>query len=190
MSKRKTFFIFSVVLIIGISTTTLNARATNPGHFDMKYIDTDDDDIDDTLSLYIIHGVTDPDKHYINHIVIQVGDVVDDHDFIITGTTEVDETYTYQETYNINWFEFTFNATRGNAPDTGDAPIGDAILVTVTCNLEGIFQKFLKLYPTPGGHEYGFNSVIVPVLIATIIVATLLLLPKLLIKDKKVLVTK
>lgn len=180
MSKRKLFFIFAVVLLIGISTTTLNAKATNPEHFDLKY-----DDATSTLSLYIIHGVTDPDKHYINHIVIQVGDVVDEHDFIIAGSMVTEAIYTSQETYNINWYEFTFPATRGDSAATGDA-----ILITATCNLGGSYQRFLMLYPTPKGHEYGFNSVPVPVLVATIIVVILLLLPKLLIKNKEVLVTK
>jgi len=46
------------------------------------------------------------------------------------------------------------------------------------------------LYPVPTVHEYGFKDVPVPVLIATIIVAILLLLPKLLIKNKEVLVSK
>lgn len=180
MSKRKTFFIFSVVLIIGICTSTLNAKAANPEHIDLNY-----DDATSTLSVYIIHGATDPDKHYINHIIVQVGVIEDEHDFIITGITVADETYSSQDHYNINWYEFTFPATRGD-----DAATGDAILVTATCNLGGIYQYFLTLYPVPLGHEYGFKDVPVPVLIATIIVAILLLLPKLLIKNKEVLVSK
>ncbi len=97
MSKKKTFFIFSLVLIIGICTTTLNAKASNPEHIDLYY-----DDTTSTLSVYIIHGATDPDKHYINHIIIQVGDVVNEHDFIITGTTVADATYSIQDHYDIN----------------------------------------------------------------------------------------
>ena len=181
MSKRKTFFIFSVVLIIGICTSTLNAKAANPEHFDLNY-----DDATSTLSVYIIHGATYTDKHYINHIIIQVGEIVDEHNFTISDDTIVAEaTYTSQYHYNINHYEFTFPATRGD-----DDATGDAILVTATCNLGGIYQYFLTLYPVPLEHEYGFKDVPVPVLIATIIVTILLLLPKLLIKNKEVLVSK
>jgi len=182
MTKRKTFFTFLVVLIIGIGITTLNAKATNPEHFDLQY-----DDATQTLSVYIMHGVTYPDEHYINHITVQVGSIIGDEEhFIISNDTIVAEaTYTSQPHYNIPHYEFTFLATRGETAATGDA-----ILVSATCNLGGSYKYWRTLYPVPLEHEYGFKDVPVPVIVSTIIVAILLLLQKLLIKNKEVLVTK
>ena len=181
MTKRKTFLIFAVVLIIRISTTTLNAKATNPEHFDIKYYDATS-----TLSLYIMHGVTYPEEHYIDHITVQVGSIIDEHHFIISDDTIVAEaTYTSQPHYNIPHYEFIFSATRGETAATGDA-----ILVSATCNLGGSYQYWRTLYPVPLGHEYSFKDVPVPVIVSTIFVAILLLLPKLLIRNKEVLVTK
>jgi len=148
---------------------TLNAKATNPEHIDLSY-----DHENKVLSVYIIHGVSYPEEHYVNSVEVQVN-----------GATVLTETYDIQEHYNIIHFLYDVDAEY-----TPDVTSGDTIRVIVRCNLDGIYYEDEHLYKTPKGHEYGFNTVPVPVLISTLIVVLILLLPKLLIKDKEKLVNK
>lgn len=173
MSKKKFIFLSSIFLIIiGITSTTLNANATNPEHIDLLYDkDPDTGDYTGHLSIYIIHGVTHEDKHYVDSLIITVN-----------GTTVVDWTFTSQETYNILHWDYTF---------ADPIPVdGDLIHVIVTCNFGGYYDKELLLGYRRPGHELGFASTIPPVLVSTILVIIILLLPKILIKNKEILVTK
>lgn len=62
MSKKKLIFLLSIFLIfIGMASTTLNAKATNPEHLDILY-----DQDTDHLSLFVVHGVTHEEFHYIS----------------------------------------------------------------------------------------------------------------------------
>ena len=163
MSKKKIIFLFSIFLIIiGITSSTLNAKATNPEHLDLLL-----DDDTGYMSIYVVHGVTNEDEHYVDSLLITVN-----------GTTVVDRTFTSQETYNILHFEHTFD------PIPVD---GDIIYVKVTCNFGGEFDEELILGYKRPGHEEEFSSVIPPVVVSTIIVIIILLLPKILIKDKEII---
>jgi hypothetical protein len=165
MSKKKFIFLFSIFLIIiGITSTTLNAKATNPEHLDLLY-----DEETGYLSIYVVHGVTHEDEHYVDSLLITVN-----------GTTAVDWTFTSQETYNILHFDHTF---ADPIPATHDI-----IFVQVTCNFGGEFHEELILGYRRPGHEEAFSSVIPPVVVSTILVIIILLLPKILIKDKEILV--
>ena len=164
MAKTKFILIISLFLIIGITSTVLNAEATNPEHFDLKYYE--DDDI---LSIYIVHGVTDPSKHYVNYIEIRVNDI-----------TVVTDTFTSQETYNINHFEYSVIAEWGD-----DDLTGDTIKVIATCNLGGYFEKNLYLFPTPPGHEFEFVTVVPAFIVGTLIASVFAVLPILLMKKNR-----
>ena len=178
MAKTKFILIISLFLIIGITSTVLNAEATNPEHFDLKYYE--DDDI---LSIYIVHGVTDPTKHYVNYIEVQVGklDETDPHHpTLINGTIVVTDTFTSQETYNINHFNYSVIAEGGdNSSD------GDTIHVIATCNLGGYFEKNLYLFPTPAGHEFAFVTVVPAFIVGTLIASVFAVLPILLMKKNR-----
>ncbi|NVM45960.1 MAG: hypothetical protein HWN79_13670 [Candidatus Lokiarchaeota archaeon] len=67
MSKKKLFYIFSVFLLLGMTTSVLNARAHAPINIDMEY------DVDaQHLSVIYTHGVSDPTEHYIESIEVWV----------------------------------------------------------------------------------------------------------------------
>ena len=161
---------FGILMIIGITSLTANAKATNPEHIDLEYYDDTD-----TLSIYIVHGVTYPDEHYINYIEIQVINGSD----VVTQT--LNETFTSQETYNINHYTYSpIFANRGANSSTGDK-----ILVIATCNMGGIFSKYEYLYPRPAGHEFPFVSVVPAFIIGSIIASVFALLPIILMKKNR-----
>ena len=164
MAKTKFILIISLFLIIGITSTVLNAEATNPEHFDLKYYE--DDHI---LSIYIVHGVTDPSKHYVNYTEIRVNDI-----------TVVTATFTSQETYNINHFNYSVIAEWGD-----NSTAGDTIYVNATCNLGGYYEKYLYLFPTPKGHEFAFVTVVPAFIVGTLIASVFAILPILLMKKNR-----
>ena len=169
MTKNKFIYLISIFLIIGIISTAVNAKATNPEHFNIDYdYDTD------TLEIYIVHGVTYPDEHYVNYIEIQ----------IINGsqvvTQTVTDTFTEQETYNINFYSYTVVAEWGD-----DSSTGDKIRVIATCNLGGYFEKTLPLFPRPATHEFAFVSVVPAFILGTLIASAFAVLPILLMKKHR-----
>ena len=172
MSKKKFIYILSILLMVGIISISSNAKATNPEHLDLLYFkDPDTGDYTGNFSIYVIHGVTHEDEHYVDSLIITVN-----------GTTVVDWTFTSQETYNILHWDYTF---------AEPIPVdGDLIHVIVTCNFGGTYDKELLLGHRNPGHELGFASTLPPVIVSTILVIIILLLPKLLIKNKEILVTK
>ena len=167
MSKKKFIILSSIFLIIiGIASTTLNANATNPEHLDLLY-----DEETGYISIYMIHGVTDEDKHYVDELNITVN-----------GSLVVNDKFTSQETYNILHWDYTF---------TDPIPTdGDLIHVIITCNFGGYYDKELLLGYRNPGHELGFATTLPPVIVSTILVIIILLLPKILIRDKEKLVTQ
>lgn len=167
MNKKKFLGVLSILLLIGITSTALSASATNPEHLDLDYdFGTND------LSIYFIHGVTYTDKHYVNNIEVYLT-------HLNVTTLEASESFTSQETYNIVHLMYNFVAVEGENSSTGDD-----ILVIITCNLGGIFQKYLHLYPTPAGHEFEFSSV-VPAFIAGAFIASIFALLPMLIKENR-----
>lgn len=169
MTKNKFIYLISIFLVIGIISTAVNAKATNPEHFNLDYdFDTD------TLEIFIVHGVTYPDEHYVNYIEIEV----------INGsqvvTQTVTDSFTNQETYNINFYSYNVVAEWGD-----DSSTGDTIRVIATCNLEGYFEKNLYLFPTPKGHEFPFVSVIPAFIVGTLLAAVFAVLPILLMKKNR-----
>lgn len=170
MTNKKYLFFIGLVMIIGITSLTANAKATNPEHFDLEYYPSTT-----TLSIYIIHGVTYPDEHYVNFIDIQVinpSDVVTQH---------FNVTFDHQDTYNINHYEYD-NVT---ATEGADSSTGDKILVTATCNLGGIYSKYEYLHPTPPGHEFAFASVVPAFIIGAMIAGIFALLPIIIMKKNR-----
>jgi hypothetical protein len=152
--------------MVGIISIASNAKATNPEHLDLLY-----DEETGHISIYAIHGVTDETKHYVDSLII-----------LVNGTTVVDWTFTSQESYNILHWDYYFAD-----PVPTD---GDTIHIFLTCNFGGTYDKALILGHRNPGHELGFASTLPPVIVSTILVIIILLLPKLLIKNKEILVTK
>ena len=169
MTNKKYIFFLGLVMIIGITSLTTNAKATNPEHIDLEYNSSTN-----SLSIYIVHGVTYPDEHYLNYLEIQV---INGSDAV---TQTVNDTFTSQETYNINHFEYTVFANEGANSSTGDR-----ILVVTTCNLGGIYSQYLYLYPTRPGHEFAFASVVPAFIAGALIAGTFALLPIIIMKKNR-----
>ena len=77
MSKKKIFYILSVLFLLGITMSALNARAHAPINIDIEYdVDTE------ILSVIYTHGVSDPTEHYIESIEVWVNvtQIWEDHE--------------------------------------------------------------------------------------------------------------
>lgn len=167
MSKKKFIYILSILLMVGIISIASNAKATNPEHLDLLY-----DEEAGHISIYAIHGVTDETKHFVDSLIIRVN-----------GTLVSSQTFTSQESYNILHWDYYFAD-----PVPTD---GDTIHIFLTCYpFGGTYDKELILGHRNPGHELGFATTLPPVIVSTILVIIILLLPKLLIRDKEILVTK
>ncbi|MHA2006739.1 MAG: hypothetical protein ACXABO_04330 [Promethearchaeota archaeon] len=178
MGNKKFLYILGIFLIIGMTSFTINAKATNPEHLDLEY-----DDATQTFSIYVYHGVTDPDVHYINYLEVQKGTLNDTdshHLSLINGTIVASESFTSQDDFNINHHTYVFAATRGD-----DKLTGDALQVTVTCNFGGVYTEFEYLFPRPAGHEFAFVTVVPAFIIGSLISLIFATLPLLIKKNRK-----
>ena len=68
-NKKKTVWplLISLIIIAGIFSSSINASAHAPNYVDIKYFDQDE-----VLSIYITHGVSDYDYHYVDQVIIDL----------------------------------------------------------------------------------------------------------------------
>ncbi|MHA2036351.1 MAG: hypothetical protein ACW972_04050 [Promethearchaeota archaeon] len=152
MSIKKLLVMLSFFLVMGIAFTTMNANAHKPMHLDFNY-----DSDADTLKVTVIHGVTDPTFHYVSFIEITVN-----HSTVHT------QAYTSQPTTNIFTYEYTGIAAGFNA----------TVEVIATCNIEGVYSDHFNVDWGVFEHKGSFSSVVAPTVISTLLVAFIVLLPK------------
>jgi hypothetical protein len=157
MSRKKLIGLLSIFLVMGIAFTTINVKAHNPMHLDFLY-DADND----ILWVTVIHGVTDPNYHYVKSIEIQVND-----------TTFTTEFYSSQPTRNI----FTYNFS------SIVLTVDDDVKAIAICSLHGSYTGHViwSYWEDKGS----FSSVIGPTLISTLIVAGIVIIPGISQKLKK-----
>ncbi|MFW9894993.1 MAG: hypothetical protein ACFFD7_04235 [Candidatus Thorarchaeota archaeon] len=157
MANKRLILVLSIIFLTGLSLTTINSYAHSPMHMEIEF-----DDVENHLYLSIIHGVTDPDYHYIKTITINVTDHLTENSTISIFT------YTSQPSRNIFSYEYSGIIAQEN----------DIIEVTATCSLEGDYVKKIIIghgYPEPKG---SFSSVVLPTLISTFIVMSIIFLPR------------
>jgi len=157
MSIKKLIGILSIFLVMGIAFTTINVKAHNPMHLDFLY-DADND----ILKITIIHGVTDPNYHYVKSIEIQVND-----------STITTENYSSQPTRNIFTYEFPGIVLT----------VDDDVKAIAICSLHGSYTAHIiwSFWEDKGS----FSSVIGPTLISTLLVAGIVIIPGISQKLKK-----
>jgi hypothetical protein len=159
MSKKSLIYILSIFLLIGITFTTQNTKAHRPIHLNLSY-----DQTDDIFTISFIHGVTDPNYHYVASVTINVTD------HITLNSTVSIYYYTSQPTTNI----FTYEYPGIIANDY------DRIDITAVCSLSGTTVKTIEELGIPRvEHKDTFASTIVPSLVSALLVLTIIMLPRL-----------
>ena len=159
MSKKSLIYVLSIFLLISITSTTQNAEAHAPIHLDLSYNQSDD-----IFTISFIHGVTDPNYHYIASVRINITD------HITHNSTVSNYHYTSQPTTNIFTYEYTGIIANDH----------DRIEVTAYCSLLGSTLKVIEeLGVSYGEHKDTFASTIVPSLVSALLVITIILLPRL-----------
>lgn len=154
MSKRKKIIYFlSIFLFITLASFSVaNAKAHAPMYMDLAYdMDTD------TMDVSFVHGVTDPNYHYVKIVQIFINH---------SHTPIVNQSYSSQPTKNIFTYNYNFVAN-----------FNATIEVIATCSLEGALVKEMHVgifHPEPKG---SFSSVIAPTIGATVIVFTIIAIP-------------
>ncbi|MFX0034902.1 MAG: hypothetical protein ACFE9I_04580 [Candidatus Hermodarchaeota archaeon] len=159
MLKKRFIFILSIFLIVSISTASIGAKATSPMHLELSY-----DENTDILTVSFIHGVTDPDYHYVNSVTINVSDHIL-HNFTISNYY-----YTSQPTTNL--FTYEYPGIIANEYDR--------IEVTANCNLQGSTLRVMEEVGHPHGKKKdSFASALIPSLISALFVFGIIMLPRL-----------
>jgi len=149
----------SILLLISITSTILNANANAPIYLDLSY-----DQTDDKFTISFIHGVTDPNYHYVASVTINVTN------HITHNSTIYSYSYTNQPTTNIFTYEYPGIIANDH----------DRIEVTVVCSLSGITIKIIEeLGVELVEHKDSFASTIIPSLVSALIVITIIILPRL-----------
>ena len=111
-------YIFVIIMLVATTFFGFQTIAHPPTDMSLDYdIDTD------SLIITITHETPAPDLHYINRIDIRKNDVL-----LVT------QDYSNQPTNDI--FSYTFNP---------DASIGDVIMVTAYCNIQGSITRTLTI---------------------------------------------
>ena len=116
MSKIRNKLIIPIILILGIACLSSSVIAHPAAAMHMEY-----DEDTTTLSIYIIHGVTDPTYHFTETIVVRVN-----------GTIVATENYSTQNEKHIHHYLINMSAHEH-----------DIINVTAVCNLGGNYSKVL-----------------------------------------------
>lgn len=159
MSKKSLIYVLSIFLLINITSTTQNAKAHAPIHLDLSY-----DQTEDIFTISFVHGVTDPNYHYIASVSINVTD------HITHNSTVSNYYYTSQPTTNIFTYEYTGIIANDH----------DSIEIIAYCSLSGSTLKVIEeLGVSYGEHKDTFSSTIVPSLVSALLVITIILLPRL-----------
>ncbi|MFX0135737.1 MAG: hypothetical protein ACFFDN_18990 [Candidatus Hodarchaeota archaeon] len=153
MSKKNIIFGLLIFLMIGITLNILSVKADAPITMTMTY-DYDRElggQQNQILSVWITHGVSDPNSHYIETVAIEVN-----------GSLVLTVPYTSQPTHNM--FEYHYNVI---------ANMDGVINVTATCIRGGSLSESLDV-----GHPHiielgSFSTALVPSIAFTILVIAL-----------------
>lgn len=153
MSKKKNICLLSIFLFITITSFfAANAKAHAPMHMNLDY------DLDnDILSVSFIHGVTDPDYHYVTNVLVYINH---------SHTPIINDTYSSQPTTNIWTYEYNFVAN-----------FNATLEIIAICSLDGALVKELHVGVYHWEPKGSFSSVIAPTVGATIIVFTIIAIP-------------
>lgn len=151
MNRKKILLLVAIFMLIGITGTTLNARANKPMFIDLDYNETDD-----ILTATFVHGVTDPNYHYIFMVEIFVNESLVNTSF-----------YNNQPSKNIFTYKY-YNVT---------ANFDDTIKLNATCTLEGWLEVEIFLGIHHSEPKGSFSSVIGPTIVSSVIVFGIVALP-------------
>ena len=133
MSKKKIFYVLSVFLLLGVTTSLLNVRAHPPINVNMEYIVAEQH-----LDIQYTHGVSDPAVHYLYRIDVWVN---------VTQVWEDHEHHTYfddQDNYAIAVAPSvppTYIFTEANHPELGAQPT-DITPITVSHTIARYILEF------------------------------------------------
>lgn len=158
MPKKSYIFVFSILLIVGITSTTINSKAHAPMHLNLSY-----DEDSNIFTISFIHGVTDPSYHYVKSISINVTN------HITHNSTIYNYYYTSQPSTNIFTYEYDGIIANEN----------DRIDVIAECSLHGSAIKTIEKLGHPRHeHKDTFASTIAPSLISIALVIGIIMLPR------------
>ena len=212
MTKKTIFctMLISLTIIFGFISGIVNVSAHSPTYIDLKYYDQDE-----VLSVYITHGVSDFDYHYVDTVVIEFFELPesliehftsDEHILVARdkadqeaevkkfGMYAIEQADVFDEhpLYTLNGsVQFVYNYTSQETHQvfhhnyTLVAPEWTLIVVTALCNLEGLYTQTLI-----SGHpwydiEHAITEAIPPTIILSIIVMTPLALWRIFGKKKE-----
>ncbi|MFX0075960.1 MAG: hypothetical protein ACFE96_10990 [Candidatus Hermodarchaeota archaeon] len=116
MSKRKIYYSISVFFIVLFSIAIVNVRAHPPEDMQLAY-----DSNTNTISVIIVHGVSDNTTHYIASVQVKVN-----------GST--DQTHYYSSQPSLFDFTYQYTVITNN---------GSIIEVTAICSVSGSLTKTL-----------------------------------------------
>ncbi|MCP4761889.1 MAG: hypothetical protein GY870_08905 [archaeon] len=186
MLKKKNIVLIFLAVFVIFTSNLWTANAHSPKFVDLKYYD------DGVLSVYITHGVSDTDYHYVDAVIIEYYNLSESfinaydgehitEEYIFeegspTKSWEIVYNYTSQETHQIFHFNYTSLPLAVN---------WTIIKVTAICNKGGSFSHSLVVDHYPYyDEEHSMSEAIIPTLGCTIIVMTPLLVIGITRKDK------
>jgi len=123
------------------------------------HLNLDYDMDNDILSVTFIHGVTDPNYHYVSNVRIS-----NNH-----TPTPIDKDYTFQPSKNIWTYTYDFS--------TFPAVKHDILEIVATCSLDGAIVKELHVGVYHWEGKGSFSSVIAPTIGGTVIVFAIIAIP-------------
>lgn len=150
MIKKRLILVFVFVSLLCFTSTALKVRAHNPASILLDYNSNTEE-----LTVTIIHGVSDPNSHYINSVYITVN-----------GSMVLNELYTSQPTSSTFSYIYIIIANEGAR-----------IQVTATCNVGGDKTECIIVgsgsCDQGGGEIPGYFGLMIILGISTIILSTI-----------------
>ncbi len=150
MTKIRYKLIIPIFLILGITCLSSNVMAHPAAAMHMEY-----DEDTTTLSIYIVHGVTDPNYHFAETIVVRVN-----------GTIKTTKQYFTQDEKHIH--HYLINVLAHNH---------DIINVTAICSLGGEYTKEIIVGHVEHEHKGSFSSAAAPTIVASILTVCIFAIP-------------
>lgn len=153
MSKIRYKLIIPIILIIGITCFSPDVMAHPAAALHMEY-----DEDTTTLSVYIIHGVTDPYYHFTGTIVVRINDTIV-------------ETKNYLNQSSVTIHHYFFNLSADDPHDH------DIINVTAICSLGGEYSKEMVLGEVHHEDKGSFASAVPAVVLGSAITIGIFAIP-------------
>lgn len=124
MPKKKIFFFITIFLIVFLTITGVNVRAHPPDDMSLEF-----NSGTSTLTVTIIHGVSDNTTHFVSSVEIRVNG-------------SIDQTQTYSSQPDLSIFIYEYTVVTNN---------GSVIQVTATCIVGGSITRTLGGTNEPSG---------------------------------------